>query len=173
MLYKDIAGGFVIAGVIGAFVPRAWWVTLFGFGEEGSLFRVVVACVIGVVVGVVTFVCSVGNVPFGLILCRNGIPFGGVMSFIFADLIVPTIVDAYRRYYGWRMAVTLFVTVFVAAVVTGVAIHYLWAAVGFMPEAGSLGGTAPKGYALYLNALFTPLFMVQVWVAKRKQDDDA
>ena len=78
---------------------------------------------IGVIVGVITFVCSVGNVPFALILWKNGAPFGAVMAFIFADLIVPTITDAYRRYYGMRMAAVLFVTIFIAAVIAGILIH--------------------------------------------------
>lgn len=96
MLWKDIVAGFLIAGLIGAFVPRAWWATLFGLGTEGTLAWIVASAV----VGVVTFVCSVGNVPFALVLWNNGAAFGGVTSFIFADLIVPTIDDAYRRYTG-------------------------------------------------------------------------
>lgn len=163
MLWRDVVAGFLIAGLIGAFVPRAWWTTMFGFGAEGSLTWVAASAVVGVVVGVVTFVCSVGNVPFALVLWNNGIAFGGVMSFIFADLIVPTIDDAYRRYYGLRMAAVLFVTIAVTAVVSGVAIHYLWAGLGLIPAAGAAGGTAPEGYTLYLNAVFTVVFAAQLW----------
>ena len=164
MLWTDIVGGFLIAGLIGAAVPRAWWTTLFGVGAEGSVTWVVASAIIGVTVGVVTFVCSVGNVPFAVILWSNGIAFGGVMSFIFADLIVPTIDDAYRRYYGLRLAVVLFVSIFVAAVVAGVAIHYLWSGLGLVPPAGEVGGTAPGGYTTYLNAVFTLVFLGQVYV---------
>ncbi len=165
MLWTDIVAGFLIAGLIGAFVPRAWWTTLFGVGAEGTFVWVLASAVVGVVIGVVTFVCSVGNVPFAVILWNNGIAFGGVMSFIFADLIVPTIDDAYRRYYGLRMAVVLFVTIFVTAVVSGVFIHYLWSGVGLVPPAGEAGGTAPSGYTTYLNAAFTLLFLGQIYVA--------
>jgi uncharacterized membrane protein YraQ (UPF0718 family) len=164
MLWQDIVAGFLVAGLIGAFVPRAWWTTLFGVGGEGTFAWVLSSAVVGVVVGVVTFVCSVGNVPFALILWSNGIAFGGVMSFIFADLIVPTITDAYRRYYGLRMAAVLFVSIFVTAVVSGVAIHYLWSGLGLVPPAGQAGGTAPAGYTTYLNAAFALLFLVQVYV---------
>ena len=164
MLWTDIVAGFLIAGLIAAFVPRAWWTTLFGVGAAGSVTWVVASAVIGVVVGVATFVCSVGNVPFALILWSNGIAFGGVMSFIFADLIVPTIVDAYRRYYGLRMAAVLFVSVFLAAVVSGVAIHYLWSGLGLLPAGGETGGTAPGGYTTTLNAVFTLLFLWQMYV---------
>ncbi|MFB6068823.1 MAG: permease [Halobacterium sp.] len=164
MLWTDIVAGFLVAGLIGAFVPRAWWTTLFGVGAEGTLGWVLASAAIGVVVGVVTFVCSVGNVPFAVILWNNGIAFGGVMSFIFADLIVPTIDDAYRRYYGARIAAVLFVSIFVTAVVAGVAIHYLWSGVGLVPPQGEAGGTAPSGYTLYLNAAFTLVFLAEAYV---------
>ena len=162
MLWKDIVAGFLIAGLIAAFVPRSWWAAMFSLGAANSFVQVALSAVIGVVVGVITFVCSVGNVPFALVLWKNGIPFGAVMSFIFADLIVPTITDAYRRYYGWRMAATLFATIFVCAVVAGILIHYIWHAVGLVPPEGQLGGVAPSGYTLYLNIIFTILFIAQL-----------
>jgi uncharacterized membrane protein YraQ (UPF0718 family) len=164
MLWKDIVAGFVIAGLIGAFVPREWWAMIFGIGAEGTFGWVLTSAVIGVVIGVVTFVCSVGNVPFAVILWNNGIAFGGVMSFIFADLIVPTIDDAYRRYYGLRMAVVLFVSILCTAIVSGVIIHYLWSGLGLVPPQGKAGGTAPRGYMLYLNAGFSLLFLGQLYV---------
>jgi uncharacterized membrane protein YraQ (UPF0718 family) len=169
MLWKDIAAGFVIAGLIAAFVPRSWWTTLFGLGMEGSFAQVALCAVIGVAVGVITFVCSVGNVPFALILWQNGIPFGAVMSFIFADLIVPTITDAYRRYYGWRMAAALFGAIFACAVIAGIIIHYVWHALGLVPPKGQPGGVAPSGYTLYLNIVFTVLFIAQLVVRFMKR----
>ena len=168
MLWKDILAGFVIAGLIAAFVPREWWTTLFRFGTENTLLTVIESSLLGVFIGVITFVCSVGNVPFALILWKNGIAFGGVMSFIFADLIVPNITNAYRRYYGWRMALCLFLTIFFTAATAGVIIHYLWGVIGLVPDAGQLGGTAPSGYTLYLNILFTLLFLVQLYVVRFK-----
>lgn len=164
MLWKDIVIGFVIAGLIGSFVPREWWTHLFGLGTHGSFGWVFLNCFIGVFVGVITFVCSVGNVPFALILWKNGIAFGGVMSFIFADLIVPTLVDAYRRYYGWFMAGILFAGIFFTAALSGMIIHYIWTGIGLAPEPQKLGGTAPEGYTLYLNAIFSVLFLVQLFV---------
>lgn len=164
MLWTDIVAGFLVAGLIGAFVPRAWWTTLFGIGGEGTFAWVLSSAVLGVVIGVVTFVCSVGNVPFAVILWNNGIAFGGVMAFIFADLIVPTIDDAYRRYYGLRMAAVLFVSIAVTAVISGVFIHYLWSGIGLVPPQGEAGGTAPSGYTTYLNAAFTLLFLGELYV---------
>jgi len=164
MLWTDIVAGFLVAGLIGAFVPRAWWTTLFGVGAEGTFAWVLASATIGAVIGVVTFVCSVGNVPFAVVLWQNGIAFGGVMSFIFADLIVPTIDDAYRRYYGLRMAAVLFVSIFATAVVSGVFIHYAWSGLGLIPAQGTPGGTAPSGYTTYLNAAFTLVFFGQLYV---------
>jgi len=168
MLWKDILFGFLIAGLIAAFVPREWWTTLFRFGAEESFLTVVESSLLGVFIGVVTFVCSVGNVPFALILWKNGIAFGGVMAFIFADLIVPNITNAYRRYYGWRMALSLFLSIFFTAATAGVIIHYLWQWLELTPGPGQLGGTAPSGYTLYLNILFTLLFLAQLRAARGK-----
>ncbi len=165
MLWHDIVIGFLIAGLIGAFVPREWWTAIFGLGTEGTFLWVALNCTIGVFVGVITFVCSVGNVPFALILWQNGIAFGAVMSFIFADLIVPYLVNAYRKYYGWKLALVLFVSIYAVAVVSGILIHYLWVPIGLAPDPGTLGGTAPEGYTLYLNAVFTVLFALQLWVS--------
>ncbi len=164
MLWKDIVAGFLIAGLIGAFIPRAWWTNLFGISAEGTLLWVLISAVVGVIIGVITFVCSVGNVPFAVILWNNGIAFGGVMSFIFADLIVPTIDDAYRRYYGLRMAIVLFISIFITSVISGVIIHYFWDMLGLIPPQGKSGGTAPSGYTLYLNSIFSLLFLGQIYV---------
>jgi len=171
MLWKDILAGFLIAGLIGAFVPREWWTILFSFAGEATFLNVVASSLLGVFIGVITFVCSVGNVPFALILWKNGIAFSGVMAFIFADLIVPTIVHAYKRYYGWRMALTLFATIFITAAGAGVLIHYFWNFVGLVPEAGQLGGTAPTSYTLYLNLLFTLIFLIQLYLARVRSAD--
>jgi uncharacterized membrane protein YraQ (UPF0718 family) len=146
------------------FVPRSWWTTLFGIGTEGTLVWVLASAIVGVTIGVVTFVCSVGNVPFAIILWNNGIAFGGVMSFIFADLIVRIIDGGYRSCYGLRMAAVLFVSIFVTAVVSGVVIHYVWSGLGLVPPQGEAGGTALSGYTTYLDAAFTLLFLGQVYV---------
>jgi hypothetical protein len=163
MLWEDIALGFLIAGLIGAFVPREWWATLFGTGD-GFTF-VLTSALIAVVIGVATFICSVGNVPFALILWSNGIAFGSVLTFIFADLIIPPIVNAYRRYYGARMAAVLFLSMAAAAVVAGVTVHYVFDFLQLIPAQGQAGGTAPAGYTLVGNLVATPVFVLQVTTA--------
>lgn len=162
MLWEDIALGFVLAGFIAAFVPQSWWATL--FSAEGTLELVLLNTVLAAVIGIVTFMCSVGNVPFALVLWQNGLPFGGVLSFIYADLIIPPLVNMYRKYYGLRLAAVLFGSIFVAAIVSGVLVHYLMGGLGLIPD-GQTGGTLSGEYTVILNLLFTPVFLVQVYVA--------
>ncbi|WP_227356804.1 permease [Haladaptatus salinisoli] len=164
MLWDDIVAGFVVASLLAAFVPRSWWAQLFTLAPQGTVAWVVLGSAIGVFVGVITFVCSVANVPFALVLWTSGIPFGGVMSFIYADLIVPHIVDMYRKYYGKRLAAVLFVSIFAVATVAGIVTHYAWLAAGLIPKRGGTGGTVPHTYTLVLNAVFTVVFAVQVYV---------
>ncbi len=164
MLWEDIAIGYVISGLIAALVPKAWWATLFGTGETGFL-HVASNSFLAVLIGVVTFVCSVGNIPFALVLWQKGIAFGSVLAFVFADLIIPPLVNAYRRYYGDRIAAVLFVSMFVASVVAGIVVHYLFSGLGLVPPQGVVSGTAPDGYTLVLNLLFTPVFLTQVSIS--------
>lgn len=88
------------------------------------------------------------------------------MAFIFADLIVPNILDTYRRYYGLKLAAVLFLCISVNAVIAGVMIHYLWHALDLVPAQGQVGGTAPDGYTLYLNIFFTCVLLAQIALAK-------
>ncbi len=160
MIARDLVVGFVIAGVVGAAVPQSWWTAL--FGTQGTFSGVVLNATIAVLIGVLTFMCSVGNVPFALVLWRNGLPFGGVLAFIYADLIIPPLVNLYRKYYGTRMAAVLFGGLFLAAVVAGVVVHYAMTWAGLVPTQGTVGGTLAGEYTLYLNLLFTPVFLGQV-----------
>lgn len=164
MLWKDLVAGFIIAGLIKGFVPASAWQQLFSIFPEGTPAWILFGTIIGTVIGVVTFVCSVSNIPVALVLWQGGIPFGGVMSYIFADLIVPHIVDMYRRFYGWRMAATLFVSLFTAAVITGSLIHVMWAVPGLIPARSQVGGTKPGTYTAVLNAIFSLVFLMEVYI---------
>ena len=93
------------------------------------------------------------------------------MAFLFADLNVPTITDAYRRYYGLRLAAVLFLAILVTAVIAGILIHYIWNGLGLVPPQGELGGVAPSGYTLYLNIFFTLLFLAQLAARFGKSTD--
>nr|WP_255682065.1 permease [Natrinema sp. SYSU A 869] len=165
MLWRDILLGFLIAGLLAALVPNAWWTAVFGVGAEGSVVWLVSNVILGAVVGVVTFLCSVGNVPFGVVLWQNGVSFGGVLAFIFADLLILPLVQAYRRYYGARMAAVIFVAFFLAAVTAGLAVQLLFGGLGLIPPVSAAGGTVPGTYTALLNAVTVPILAVQVYVA--------
>ncbi|NUB91565.1 permease [Haloterrigena sp. SYSU A121-1] len=165
MLWRDVVLGFAIAGLLAAFVPTAWWTAVFGVGAEGSVLRLVSNVVLGAVVGVVTFLCSVGNVPFAVVLWQNGVSFGGVLAFIFADLVILPLVRTYRRYYGTRMAAVIAVAFFLAAVVAGLVVELVFGALGLVPPAGATGGTVSGTYTALFNVVAVPIFAVQVYVA--------
>ena len=97
-IWIDIVGGLLIAGALAAWVPESWWQSL--FLEHHSSLAKFWGPVVGPAVAIISFVCSIGNVPLAAVLWNGGISFGGVLAFIFADLIVLPILDIYRRYYG-------------------------------------------------------------------------
>ena len=103
MLWKDLLAGFLIAGALSAFVPDSFWQTLFLHNTSGWV-RAPFNALLGPLVAVITFVCSIGNVPMAAVLWGAGVSFGGVLAFLYADLIVVPLLDVYRRYYGWKMA---------------------------------------------------------------------
>ena len=163
MLWKELVAGFLIASLIKGFVSESTWQQLFSVFPEGTAAWIAFGVVAGAVIGVLTFVCSVSNVPFALVLWQGGIPFGGVMSYIFADLIVPHIVQMYRKFYGLRMAATMFVLFFSAAALSGFIIHVGWAGAGLIPARGAVGGTKPGWYTTILNVVFSGVFLLQVY----------
>lgn len=120
MLWKDLLAGFLIGGVIAVFVPDAVWKALF-FADAPATIQAPLDALIGPVVAMLTFVCSIGNVPLAAVLWAGGASFGGVLAFLYADLIVLPLLDIYRRYFGWRMAAYMagifFVTMAIAAFV--------------------------------------------------------
>ncbi len=129
---RDIAIGLVVAGGLAAWVPGSWWRSLFLHGHPGidGLW----GALIGPLVAMLSFVCSIGNVPLAAVLWNGGISFGGVIAFIFADLIILPIIDIYRRYYGWRMAGFLLVTLYGAMVAAGLVVGEAFTRLGLTPS---------------------------------------
>lgn len=165
MLWRDIVFGFLIAGLLAALVPTSWWTAIFGVGAEGTLVRSVSNVFLGAIVGVLTFLCSVGNVPFAVVLWENGVSFGGVLAFIFADLLILPLVRTYRRYYGTRMAAVIFVAFFLAAVTAGLAVELVFGGLGLVPPPGETGGTISGTFTALFNAIAIPILAIQVYVA--------
>jgi len=130
-VWTDILGGLLIAGAIGAWVPAAFWKTFFLVSHPTA--ALVWGPLVGPLISVVSFVCSVGNVPLAAVLWNSGISFGGVVAFIFADLLIIPILNIYRKYYGSRMALYLFATSYAAMAAAGLAVELLFRAVGAVP----------------------------------------
>jgi uncharacterized protein len=130
-LWTDLVLGFLIAGALGAWVPDSWWSALFltghGVGTE------VWGAFIGPLVAMLSFVCSVGNVPLAAVLFRGGISFSGVIAFIFADLIIVPILNIYRKYYTGRVSAYLFAVSYATMVLAGLAIGGLFSILHLTP----------------------------------------
>jgi uncharacterized membrane protein YraQ (UPF0718 family) len=131
-ILRDIVIGLVAAGMLAAWVPESWWRSL--FLTHHSTWTHVWGPVVGPLVAVLSFVCSIGNVPLAAVLWNGGISFGGVIAFIFADLIILPILDIYRRYYGVRVAAFLFVTLTASMVAAGLVTGAVFDALGLAPE---------------------------------------
>ncbi|WP_101298410.1 permease [Halegenticoccus soli] len=174
MLWDEIAIGFIFAGLIAGFIPEHVWTSVFSGPVLGLPVYIFWTAAVGAVIGVVTFVCSVGNVPFGAVLWTNGLPFGSVLSYIYADLIVPPIMDAYREYYGTKFAAILSGMIFVSAVLTGFVVHFLFLGAGLIPDPSTATVTEVKielNYKMVLNVLATGFFLVLYWLHRSESSE--
>src|SRR4051812_24539411 len=131
-LWVDIVAGLLIAGVLSAIVPQHFWQVFFFEGHP--LLAKIWGPLIGPVVAVLSFVCSVGNVPLAAVLWNGGISFGGVISFLFADLIVFPILDIYRKYYGLKVSAFLFGTFYAAMAGASLIVEFLFLALHLIPQ---------------------------------------
>ncbi len=163
-IWRDIAGGLLIAGALAAWVPHSWWQGL--FLEDHATAAKLWGPVIGPVVAVLSFVCSVGNVPLAAVLWNGGISFGGVLAFIFGDLIVAPILNIYRKYYGWRMAGFLLVTFYAAMVAVGLVVEFAFRGLGLdrtVRNAKVIEASVTWNYTTFLNAVFLAVAAVLLW----------
>jgi uncharacterized membrane protein YraQ (UPF0718 family) len=130
-LIPDVALGLFISGILGAFVPQSFWQAFF-LTNHSALARVW-GPLIAPLVAVLSFVCSVGNVPLAAVLWNGGISFGGVISFLFADLLILPILNIYRRYYGLRVAAILAAVFYLSIVAAALAVEAIFAALHLIP----------------------------------------
>jgi uncharacterized membrane protein YraQ (UPF0718 family) len=161
---RDVFGGLLIAGALAAWVPNSFWSGLFLEGHP-TLAKIW-GPLIGPFVAMLSFVCSIGNVPLAAVLWNGGISFGGVLSFIFADLIILPILDIYRRYYGPRMAVFILVTFYATMAAAGLAVELLFLGLGveFPPRTAKVElAHVSWNYTTYLNIVFLTVAAVLVW----------
>ncbi len=163
-VYRDIFGGLLIAGALAAWVPDSFWQGL--FLESHPTLAKFWGPLIGPAVAMLSFVCSIGNVPLAAVLWNGGISFGGVLAFIFADLLILPIIDIYRRYYGWRMAGFIVVTFYAAMVSAGLIVEFLFQGLGLTPterNAKVVTARVTWNYSTYLNIVFLAVAAVLVW----------
>jgi len=161
---RDIFGGLLIAGALAAWVPNSFWQRLFleHHGTVAKFWGPIVAPA----VAIISFVCSIGNVPLAAVLWNGGISFGGVLAFIFADLIILPILDIYRRYYGWRMAGFLLASFYATMVAAGLAVEFLFQGLGIERHARNakvVMASVSWNYTTFLNSVFLLLAAALVW----------
>ena len=136
MLWKEIVIGVLIAGFLMALVPKDWWQVVF-LSHGPYPLRLVENAFVGPLIAMASFVCSVGNIPLASLLWSSGSTFGGVIAFIYGDLIVLPLVFVYRKYYGTKAALYITGVLFIAMVVAGIVVDLLFSGLGLAPHMGT------------------------------------
>ncbi len=164
MVRRELLIGFVVAGFLSVHVANSWWSDIFLSGHGG--WTVLENVALAPLVSVLAFVCSVGNVPLAAALWGHGVAFGGVIAFLFADLVTLPLLIIYRRYYGTANAWRLFALLWATASGAGLAIDGLFHSAHLIPSSHHvrvLSGEFPLGATLILNVLAT-VVLLAVWL---------
>jgi hypothetical protein len=175
MLWKEITIGFFLAGFI-AQLGDDFFNGLFIRDAPAGL-TAIENVIVGPIIAVLSFVCSVGNVPLAAVLWSGGISFAGVMAFIFADLIVLPIIAIYRKYYGWSFTLRITALMFVTMALAALAIDGLFSLLGLIPSGArpsrdDIFGSIQVDYKLFLNLLGVVVFVALFWLTKRRGATD-
>lgn len=163
-LWFDIALGLILAGAIAAWVPRDIWSSLFAV-DHPALAKLV-GPLLGPIIAMVTFVCSIGNVPLAVVLWNGGASFGGVVAFIFGDLIVLPILDIYRRYYGLKMAAALGLIFYLSMAGAAYGIELLFSVAGLVPakrDVKIMNEAITWNYTTWLNLIALLVSALLLW----------
>jgi uncharacterized protein len=175
MLWKEITAGFLLAGFI-AQLGNDFFNGLFIQNAPGAV-TAIENVLVGPLIAVLSFVCSVGNVPLAAVLWSGGISFAGVLAFLFADLIVLPILAIYRKYYGTAFALRITALMFVTMVVAALAVDGLFSALGLIPSGprptrGDIFGSIQVDYKLALNVVGVAIFAALFWLTRRRGATD-
>jgi uncharacterized protein len=170
MLWKEITIGFLLAGYIGL-LGNDFFNALF-IHDAPPVLEASENVIAGPLIAVLSFVCSIGNVPLAAVLWSGGISFAGVMAFIFADLIVLPIIVAYRKYYGWAFALRITTLMFVTMVIAALVVDAIFSAAGLIPTSrpsrDDIFGTVEVNYKLFLNIAALVVFAAFFWLIRRR-----
>ena len=162
-VWVDIALGLLIAGALATWVPDSFWNAFF-FSNNPTISKII-GPLVGPLVAIVSFVCSIGNVPLAAVLWKGGISFGGVVSFIFADLIILPILDIYRKYYGWKVMGYILLTFYVTMAAAGYVVEFVFGALGIIPTNRNVVAITEGvswNYTTVLNIIFLVLAAILV-----------
>lgn len=162
-ILRDLVLGLLIAGAVAAWVPEKFWQSF--FLVDHPVWSALWGPIVGPVVAIVSFVCSIGNVPLAAVLWNGGISFGGVIAFIYADLLILPILNIYRKYYGTKMMLTLLGTFYAAMVVAGYLVELIFGTTGLIPaqrNATVLEASISWNYTTFLNIAFGALAVILV-----------
>ena len=163
-VWIDIVAGLLIAGALAAWVPNGFWQAF--FLVDHPIIAKIWGPLIGPTVAIISFVCSVGNIPLAAVLWNGGISFGGVIAFIFADLIVLPILDIYRRYYGLKMTGFLLLTFYISMAAAALIVEVIFGLAGLVPQQGRarvVEASLSWNYTTWLNIAFLTIAAVLVW----------
>jgi uncharacterized protein len=171
MLWREISLGFLLAGFV-AQLPSSFMSDLF-IRHTGGLAATLENVLVGPLIAVLSFVCSVGNVPLAAVLWSGGISFAGVLAFLFADLIVLPIVAIYRKYYGTPFALRIVALMLVAMILAALLVDGLFSALGLLPSGprpsrADIFGGISVDYKLFLNVLGVAIFAALFWLTARR-----
>lgn len=179
MAYKEILFGFTVAGFVSVFVPQSFWNSLFLHtgSDTPSLWVVLENAAIAPIIAFFTFIGSMGNVPLAAMLWSNNASFGGVMSFLGADLVAATVIYLHAKYYGWKYAAYLSGLLYICMVAAGVTVHGIFAALEIVPSERPQLGEIVRfqiDYTFWLNVIFAIVgaaLLYLHWQSRQQQHD--
>jgi YHS domain-containing protein/uncharacterized membrane protein YraQ (UPF0718 family) len=170
MLRRELAIGYTVAGLLAVLVPTHAWNTLFLHGH--GFWTSVENALVGPLIAVVSWVCSIGNVPLAAALWSGGISFGGVIAFIFADLIAMPLILIYRKFYGWELTLRMVALFYGVMVIAGLITEGIFSAVGGIPTRRMFKVSSAHfewNYTTYLNIVFIIAALGAWWLARNRR----